>query len=514
MEVKYVRKRVRNTTIAAMLAFTMTVQPMELALAANKQVQAVSCNDTLADYKRNENDAFAFFDLIDSLVPAYTGVKRNPKQTAENPLYYFRYNGRSVKYWSSHGTNGNSIYSNNGQAQVWGNAKTYKVPKIDSALNASYWKGGELEFVFLAACNQLSASYANPRATYAKAMTGSSKNLRVIAGYNGTAPGGLGDMRVVEEIKKYLKQGESVKSAWIRANIDAGAKYYCVLTHSGPSQYSRLPGFPGETYARPTNSTILRFSSANTSSSVAQPTSRTNRVIELENGLLMNAAINARQTRQILPNYALKSIPRKLEVDEMIPAMVFRDEDSVTVSGEEIGDTKVNFNKEDAVKRSKEWLDETIDGIESSELNNYEVTPLVMAEVALEGGAEVEETIGYTIEFPNTYKNVKVDDNQCNFIIDNSGVNNAVLDWADYKEIELEDDLIRLNKALDALSDEILPATRTRSAVTAEERTVEDAELIFSYDKASGLLVPSWSIEMKNGNEYTIDGVTSTVVVK
>jgi hypothetical protein len=493
-----------------MLALTMTLQPMSITLAANKQIQAVSCNDR--EYQKP--DAYLFFDTIKSLVPSYTGVKRNPQEISSNPLYYFRYNGRSIKYWSSHGTNGDSIYSTNGQAQVWGGASTYTAGKINSALNASYWKGGELEFVFLAACNQLSSSYANPRVTYAKAMTGSSKNLRVIAGYNSKSPGDPGDKRVLEMIKLYLKQGESVKSAWIQANVAAEAKNYCVLTHSGPSQYSRLPGFPGESYDRPTNSTILRFSSKDTSLSATQPTSRSNRMTELDNGLILNTTSNVRQTRQVLPNYALKAVPREFEVDENIPAMVFRNDDTVIVSGEEIGDSKTNFNEAEAVNRSKEWLDQTIDGLESIELGDYEVTPLVMAEVDLEGEAEVEETIGYTIEFPNTYKNVKVDDNRYNVMIDNNGVNNAVLDWADYKEVALDSDLIGLDKALDALSDEIMPATRARSVVSTEEKTIDETELTFSYDEESGLFVPSWHIEMKSGNEYIVDASTSEVIVK
>jgi Zn-dependent metalloprotease len=137
-----------------------------------------------------------------------------------------------------------------------------------------------------------------------------------------------------------------------------------------------------------------------------------------------------------------------------------------------------------------------------------------MAEVSFEGGEEVEDTIGYTIEFPNTYKNVTVDDNRCNVVIDNQGVNNAILDWADYKEVVLEDTPINLEQALDALSHEIIPETRTRTVVPVEERTIQETEFTFSYDESSGLFVPSWNIEMQNGDEYTIDCVTSEVVGK
>jgi len=70
---------------------------------------------------------------------------------------------------------------------------------------------------------------------------------------------------------EYAKTGESVKSSWIKANEyvaglnnnqkDALAANYAVLTHYGDVQYSRFPGFPGNTYGRPDSSSkkILRF---------------------------------------------------------------------------------------------------------------------------------------------------------------------------------------------------------------------------------------------------------------
>ena len=93
------------------------------------------------------------------------------------------------------------------------------------------------------------------------------KAVRVICEYHDKAPA-IADNKVANKFLDFAKTGESVKSSWIKANEYVyahngytNAKNYAVLTHTGNVQYSRFPGFSGNTYARPKldSKKILRF---------------------------------------------------------------------------------------------------------------------------------------------------------------------------------------------------------------------------------------------------------------
>lgn len=485
-------RNVFKNSMLGLLACAIVFQSSSVACAATKTVQAVRSN--------NSNDSTLFYNSVTG-VSGYTGKNLAPSSATEAN---FRNNTRTIKYWSSHGLNGGSA---EGTPVVYGDGTGYSSGRISSAGNASYWKGGELEFVILAACRQLDGNGANPRATYAKAMTGSTKNLRVIAGYHEGAPKSPGDETIVNKLMPLLKAGESLKSAWITAHTQANWGTYLVLTHSGNAQYSRFPGFPGATYTRPTGTSILRFSSANPNGTAQ--TYSLNNPVTLSNGLIANTNLSAEHE---IPNYALKATPREIEIDENAPVMVYRDENAVTVTQNEIGDTVVDFDADHAIIKSEEWLGTMVEGLEAGDLDTYEISPLVMAEVNLEGGPEVEETIGYTVRYFNTYNNYKIDNNGFVTIVDNEGVNTAIIDWADFEEVRLESETIGLNQALDLVGEEIQPLTKNYSQLTAEEKTVEHTELIFSYDEESGLYKPSWKIDMQSGDKYTVNCVTGEVV--
>lgn len=174
-----------------------------------------------------------------------------------------------------------------------------------------------------------------------------------------------------------------------------------------------------------------------------------------------------------IPNYALKATPREIEIDENAPVMVYRDENAVTVIQNEIGDMVVDFDADHVIIKSEESLGTMVEGLEASDLDTYEINPLVMAEVNLEGGSEVEETIGYTIRYfntYNTYNTYKIANNEFVTIVDNDGINTAIMDWADFEKLRLESETVGLNQASDWRGEEIQLLTKNTVSLQRKKR--------------------------------------------
>lgn len=171
-----------------------------------------------------------------------------------------------------------------------------------------------------------------------------------------------------------------------------------------------------------------------------------------------------------IPNYALKATPREIEIDENAPVMVYRDENAVTVIQNEIGDMVVDFDADHVIIKSEESLGTMVEGLEASDLDTYEINPLVMAEVNLEGGSEVEETIGYTIRYFNTYNNYKIDNNEFVTIVDNDSINTAIMDWADFEKVRLESETVGLNQASDLRGEKIQLLTKNTVSLQRKKR--------------------------------------------
>ncbi len=296
------KKRILTIIMASMLIMSNTLT----CSAATKTAIGLknnSCSGT--------SDAESFVNGIKGYDSGYTTKYKAPSQVTESDFWNKDY---TIKYWASHGSN---------EGLVWGDASSVSVNIFSKSFS---WAGGELEFAFLAACNQLDGANKNPRSRYANAMIGN-KAVRVICGYHEGAPSSI-DKNVADKFIEYAKTGESVKSSWILANkyySDRGYStgVYCVLTHSGNVQYSRFPGFPGSTYTRPGSSStkILRFSSANPNG--------TEQTYSLESAELANMEV---------PTYVLKAIPVQLNATDNMNMAVLRDENSLMMVGAEIGE--------------------------------------------------------------------------------------------------------------------------------------------------------------------------------
>lgn len=228
-------------TLSILLVGSVLLCPVK-SNAEGKTIGAYKCTT----HEGKGSDAKTIYNGVKD--KGYSGQNLDASANKITSTHFYD-TSKTIKYWSSHGLASGNLF---------GDAKY----DVDFNIKKSFsWANGKLEFVFLAACNQLNKD-GGPLKIYAKAMLGA-KAVRVICGYHSKAPAG-GDNMVAKEFMKIAKSGESVKSSWIKANEyvaglkgkekDPLAANYAVLTHSGNVQYSRFPGFSGNTYKRPNSS--------------------------------------------------------------------------------------------------------------------------------------------------------------------------------------------------------------------------------------------------------------------
>lgn len=429
------------------------------------------------------SDAESFVNGIKGYDSGYTTKYKAPSQVTESDFWNKDY---TIKYWASHGSN---------EGLVWGDASSVSVNIFSKSFS---WAGGELEFAFLAACNQLDGANKNPRSRYANAMIGN-KAVRVICGYHEGAPSSI-DKNVADKFIEYAKTGESVKSSWILANkyySDRGYStgVYCVLTHSGNVQYSRFPGFPGSTYTRPGSSStkILRFSSANPNG--------TEQTYSLESAELANMEV---------PTYVLKAIPVQLNATDNMNMAVLRDENSLMMVGAEIGDKQVNITKEEAAEYCKNQLSNAISNYSEINMDTAmeSVTPIVMAEVNLDGGEEQEVTVAYDISFKNTYEGLEIVGDYMTGIVDDSAAVYLAGNWNEMEKVDTKERsaMVDFNTAYNQVVQNVASLTdMTRSNNSA---TVSSAKLAFALNESTGYYEPTWIFSMDDDSLYGINCIS------
>lgn len=97
----------------------------------------------------------------------------------------------------------------------------------------------DIEWVFLAACNQLSSGY-DSRVRYARTLLGDPNRAHAIWGYDYSAPGDADDVAIVNEFFEWIGEGTSIRYAWLKANESFGANDACGIVHAA-MQYEGLP---------------------------------------------------------------------------------------------------------------------------------------------------------------------------------------------------------------------------------------------------------------------------------
>lgn len=461
----------KKNKIALLLAVVVMWTNSFTCLAATKTAAGLENNTP-----SGTSDAQAFVEGIKKYDSAYSKTYKDPSSVTASDFWS---KSHTIKYWSSHG-------SNNGT--VWGANSSVSVNIFDQPFS---WAGGELEFVFLAACRQLDGSGRNPRSRYANAMVGN-KAVRTICGYHESAPASI-DKNIANKFIEYAKTGESVKSSWILANkyyqnLGYSTGVYCVLTHSGNVQYSRFPGFPGNTYTRPgaSSTTILRFSSAN------------------PNGTTQPRSVNnyAKLQKINVPTYVLKAKPIKLLPQNGIASAVLRDGYNLSMIGTEIGDKKVNMTEQEAIECYKRQMQKSIANADKLNMDTVveSVTPIVMAEVNLNGEAEKETTIAYDVLLQNTYDGYEIIGNYMSGIIDDSSLIYLAGNWSEMEKVPMK--LISTTVDFDSAYNRVMERATAQivSTGTSVSKQVTNSKLAFVLNDATGYYEPTWVFDMGDGS--------------
>ncbi len=354
--------------------------------------------------------------------------------------------------------------------------------------------------MFISACHQLDGAGSNPRARYAKAMVGK-KAVRVICGYHEGAPSAI-DRDVAKKFIDYAKTGESVKSSWILANKywnDKGYSTddYCVLTHTGNVQYSRFPGFPGTTYDRPglSSKSILRFTKANPEG-VSQPKALSSRKRDIDK----------------VPDYVLKAVPIEFSVENIEDMAVLREDNDIMLIGDEIGNEPISQTPEEALENCKEALDKTLSMNPMIEVDDVDITvsPIVMAEINMDGGEEEEETVVYDITIKNTYDGIEIEGDYFSGIVDGSSVSYLAGSWNEFEKVENEecrksiDSTTAYSKVKKSLSNNLL-----KEDVLSSNK---NGKMVFAYNESTGYYEPNWVFDAKDTSvRYMVNCFTGKV---
>lgn len=97
----------------------------------------------------------------------------------------------------------------------------------------------DIEWIFLASCNQLSADY-DSRVRYARTLLGDPQRAHAIWGYDYLAPGDGTDVSIVDDLFDYEEAGTSTRYAWLKANDNWNSTNACGIVHAA-MQYEGLP---------------------------------------------------------------------------------------------------------------------------------------------------------------------------------------------------------------------------------------------------------------------------------
>lgn len=474
-------------------------------LISNFSVVCSAAGKTVSGYKSTyysgTADAYEMVYGVKNYDGSYSTTYKEASQVSNSDFYD---KSNTIKYWAAHGNNTGRVYGESNSTDI----------NIFSDYNDFSWAGGNLEFVFLAVCKQLDGLGSNPRAEYARAMIGNNA-VRTVCGYHEAAPSGIDD-DIARKFLEYAKTGESVKSSWMLANTyyaDMGwsSRDYLVLTHSGDVQYSRFEGFPGLTYSRPnaSSTTILRFSSTGSNTQpLCEPTTVHGLQIFDNVDELMNIDI---------PSSSLIANPYYPSISRSGDQATFTDGHAVSSICKEIGDSPVSMSEVDALSRAQDWFEQEYSNLPSEVVRtaNIEVTPIVMAEVNLDGGPEQEYIVAYSVNKHNTYNGIPIIGDHCNVIVDDDGTVFTSIQWSDYSEIENDTSRsaeysISFEDAAAAVSNYLNTSTKYLCSIESSESAlnngipVETAELVYAFNSEAETYQPCW--------RFTIEGYAAVLV--
>ena len=434
---------------------------------------------------------------------------------------------KTVKYWSAHGNDDGEMWGYNGPfdalAAINISGTNSDWENSEHTITTSDWDD-DLEFVFISACFQLDS---NILYKYARGMLGEDR-VRVISAYHDYAPGSSCDYKVTDKFEDYADTSQSVKYSWIQANEYWAARgysapnNYCVLTHSGDVQYSRMPGFGGTQYPRPGTSTasILRFSQANPGGTNQPLSSSKSGDIAEKAGLVLNCEPIVFTT---IPNYSLIEDKADISINnssDIIKTMtnVESESNESLYTMHELGDKPIGFSKEKAIELTRDWVNEVYN--EKGNLftsNLKEVIPLGVAEVNLDGNAEEEkeETFAYSVRYSNMYDGIRIRDNFYLALVDSEGIASSMLKWNNFSKSTIEQTVepLSYDKAINILSESIIKNPDYAMKNSNDNITINNAEMVFSNEiSKNGEYHLTWQFDLADGTTILIDCFDSTIL--
>lgn len=502
----------KNRLVILLFIASIPIIVFQSSISAEATKDSYVCHMHTDDY----HDADYFKDLLDD--KSYTTNTYYGSNCLTNR---FDDSDRTVMYWSAHGNSSGNMWGYNGPFNA---LSTLNISGTDSdwenpshTITTSDWDG-DIEFAFISACNQL---HSNVRYKYARSMLGTNR-VRVISGYHDYAPGPPCDGYISQKFEEYADASQSVKYSWIQANeYWAGQGYtnpnhWCVLTHSGNVQYSRMPGFGGTQYDRPGTSTasILRFSQLYPNGTPQPLNSGRNDELVEKAGLLINCEPGV---FAYIPDYYLIKYNADISID--ITSDIFKTMNTVKCESNEglytmheLGDKPIGFSKESAIDLTRNWANEVYN--ERSYLftaNLKEVIPLVVAEVDLDGNdiAEKEELFAYSVRFANMYDGIRIRDNFFLALVDNEGIASSMLRWNNFSKStakQIIEQPLSYEKAIGILSDSIYDNPDPAMQVSNDSITINNVEIVFSDEiTKNGEYHPTWQFDIADGTTILID---------
>lgn len=356
----------------------------------------------------------------------------------------------------------------------------------------------------MASCYQLTGAGDNPRERYANSMIGN-QAVRVICGYHDQAPK-EGDVLVAryffnnpEPGNNDVREGESVKSAWMKANITTNSihdysapRNFLVLTHNDNSQYSRFEGYSSTSYARPDNSTsILRFSMLN------------------PEGTPQPYSINEVPHNEILENLEVPNYTLTVQEISVIPSQE---------AGGEIGDKKVSFDKQEAIQKSADWFNMAFNNASLNITTDAvtKISPIVMAEVLEDSVLEVEVPVAYVVELKNHYKGIRLAGDTYTTIVDDEGIKLSTFIWhqvvSENPISTMNGDRVNYDKAVALVKEKINITRMSMTDVAAKDRqTIQNCELLFVQEGTTSNYRPTWVFETGDSIFYSVDCFDGTI---
>jgi hypothetical protein len=477
----------------------------DVASAAGYSAYAYSLN-------LKPEDSQEFINRIRAASSSYTASNTAVRFSTQVTQSHFEANTHNIKYWASEGNSSGEIWS----IDFSGSNVDFYLSDIDLK---SKWGGNsssDLEFLFLAACNLVNGEGSNPRNQLANAMIGPGA-MRAICGYHSYAPSAA-DEQVVEKFMDYVETGESVKSSWMQANeyvysYGSGSrdncKNYIVLTHDNNSQYSRFPGFPGSTYSRPTSSTsIVRFSRSFPDGN------------DQELRSLSLTSTPTDEQRMHFQNSISEALPLLSHTDVTLSATEYTHLASdtngvVSIVNDEIKDTPISLTESTAKQTALSHILSAYAGIEAKDLDSSaaQIAPIVKAQVNLTGNAdtETEAVVAYIVNIQNQYNGIPIDGSVFSVAVDDAGIPFSNGKWARVEPVQANarsvQEPISMDHVIHALRDQI-GSDQTANINATEEvpaLTIQDYDVIYKLDDASGMYRPVCRFFMQDGSSYDVD---------